>query len=160
MTLLFQEVGDQMVHMEVERPGSVFQISAVYAKCTRVGRCQLWEAIKAVAARSHGPWLVAGNFNIISNATERSGGAPPNPRNMVEFNKAVFNCGLSDMGFEGSQFIWTNGVVWQHLDRALSNGAWTKLLGCSKVMHLMRGRSDHAPLVIRCGEVNASASSF
>ena len=67
--------------------------------------------------------MVAGNFNIISNATERSGGDPSNFGNMDEFNEAVFSCGLADVRFEGVQFTWTNGVVWQRLDRALNNAA-------------------------------------
>ncbi|XP_071905811.1 uncharacterized protein [Coffea arabica] len=79
---------------------------------------------------------------------------------MEEFNDAVFNYGLLDAGFEGLQFTWTNGVVWQRLDRALHNGAWNELFRSSKVFHLLRGCSDHAPLLIRCGDVTAMASFF
>ena len=82
--------------------GSTFQCLAVYAKCTRVGRRQLWEAMEAVSTGYQGPWMVAGDFNIISNVNELSGGAPPNPQSMEEFNDAVFNCELSDVGFEGA----------------------------------------------------------
>lgn len=51
-------------------------------------------------------------------------------------------------------------MVWQCLDRALHNGAWNELFGSSNVFHLSRGRSDQAPLWIRCGDVTAMASSF
>ncbi|XP_071932995.1 uncharacterized protein [Coffea arabica] len=160
LVLHFHEFGDQLVHMEVGWSGFTFHFSAVYVKYTRVRRRHLWEAMEVVSAKCQGPWMVAGDLNIISNVNERSGGAPPNPRNMEDFNEAVFNCGLSDVGFEGSQFTWTNSVEWQHLDRALNNGAWNELFQCSKVFHLSRGHLDHAPLMIRCGDIKATASSF
>ena len=66
--------------------------------------------------------MVVGDFNVVSKVEERLGGAPSNPRNMEEFNEAVCQCNLSVVGFDGSPFTWTNGQVWQRLDRALVNG--------------------------------------
>ncbi|XP_071933804.1 uncharacterized protein [Coffea arabica] len=79
---------------------------------------------------------------------------------MEEFNEVMFNCALSNVDFDGAQFTWTNGTVWQRLDRALTNVAWNEVFGCSKVSHLSRGRSDHAPLLIQYGDVTATAPSF
>ena len=49
-------------------------MSAIYAKCTRVGRRDLWQAIEEVKGWLSGPWLVAGDFNVVSNTSEQSGG--------------------------------------------------------------------------------------
>ncbi|XP_027124325.1 uncharacterized protein [Coffea arabica] len=106
------------------------------------------------------PWLVAGDFNVISTVVEHSGGATPNNRNMDEFNEAVFKCNLPDIGFDGLLFTWTNGSLWQRLDRALVNEAWTNLFEVAKVSHMLRGRSDHAPLLIKCGSHRQHRSSF
>nr|XP_027096084.1 uncharacterized protein LOC113715980 [Coffea arabica] len=79
---------------------------------------------------------------------------------MEEFNEAIFSCGLADVGFDGPQFTWTNGTVWQRLDRAIANSAWMDTFDVTKVSHLVRGRSDHAPLLIKCGMHKAHSSSF
>ena len=79
--------------------------------------------MKEVKERFTGPWLVAGDFNVISNNNKRSGGAPPNEHNMEEFNEAISDSGLSEVSFDGPPSTWTNGRVWQRLDRALTNEA-------------------------------------
>ena len=82
LNLSLREMRAQLVHMEISGPGAIsFHILAVHAKCTRVGRSRLWEAMEAVK-RPNDPWLVAGDFNVITSASERSGDAPPNARNM------------------------------------------------------------------------------
>lgn len=52
-----------------------------------------------------------GDFNIVSSADERLGGALVNPTNMEEFNLSMFHCGLSTVDFVGSRFTWTNGSI-------------------------------------------------
>ena len=79
---------------------------------------------------------------------------------MEEFNEMIFNCGLVEVNFDGSAFTWTNGVLWQRLDRALTNAAWSDLFSTTIVSHLMRGRSDHAPLLIKSGYFSHRTSSF
>ncbi|XP_027082614.1 uncharacterized protein [Coffea arabica] len=140
--------------MEISWVGYSLQVSAVYAKCTRVGRRSLWQAMEDVRERFPGPWLMAGDFTVVSNASERFGGAPPNRRNMDDFNEAIFSCGLVD----GPLFSWTNGR--QCLDRAIANTAWMDTFDVTKVSHLVRGRSDHAPLFVKCGLHKAHSSSF
>lgn len=105
-------MGDQLVHMEVIGLGAtMLHFSAVYATCTRVGMRGLWDAMEAVKKQRE-PWLIAGDFNVITSISERLGGAPPNARNMKEFNDAIFNCGLFSICFDGQPFMWTNGVMW------------------------------------------------
>ncbi|XP_071920627.1 uncharacterized protein [Coffea arabica] len=151
MTLNFKELAEQLLHMHVTfSSGCSIQFSAVYARCTRVGRRDLWATMGALAGEVVGPWLLAGDFNVISSMEERAGGSPANERNMEEFNDSIGNCGLTEVPFDGSVFTWTNGRVWQRLDRALMNQDWAGGYEFSHVSHLCRGRSDHAPLLISC----------
>ena len=152
--------GEQLVHMEVGRLGFLFNFSAIYAKCTRVGRRELWGMMAMVHAQFSSPLMVAGDFNVIFKVDERSGGASPNPRNMEEFNEAIFQCNLSEVSFDGSLFTWTNREVWQRLDGALVNVDWSSLFICTKVSPLLRGRSDHALLLVKCGNSRNRGSSF
>lgn len=85
-----QVFGEQLVHLEVGWAGFTFYFSAIYAKCTRIGRCELWRMLDLVHTQFSGPWMVAGDFNVISKVDEMSGGAPLDPRNMEKFNEAIF----------------------------------------------------------------------
>ncbi|XP_071939022.1 uncharacterized protein [Coffea arabica] len=157
------EYAEQMLHAHVSfGSGASFWVSAIYAKCTRVGRRPLWEAMESVASSvSHNqPWVAAGDFNVIASAAEREGGAPANVRNIEEFNASMFKCGLSTIDFDGSRFTWTNGSVWQRLDRALGNRRWSEVYPLSRVSHMARGRSDYSPLLIRCAGYRATSSCF
>ncbi|XP_071900850.1 uncharacterized protein [Coffea arabica] len=127
------ERADQLVHVRAcFEFGASFAVSFVYAKCTRVARRPLWEALEGIGESMNQPWMAIGDFNVISSANERAGGSPPNLRNMEEFNSSMFRCGLSEMGFDGSQFTWTNGSMWQRLDRALINDKWLAAYPVSK----------------------------
>ena len=48
---------------------------------------------------------------------------------MDQFSTALVNCQLTDLGFTGSKYIWTNGrcdgnFVKERLDRAIANSEW------------------------------------
>lgn len=137
-----------------------FHVSAVYAKCTTMARRSLWGAMEDVKNSVNGPWMLVGDFNTIATVEERSGGSAPNARNMEVFNDAIARCGVFLLEFDGPAFTWTNGTLWQRLDRALVNEVWCDLFGLSKVSHLSRGRSDHTPLLVKCGSVALSGASF
>ncbi|XP_071902386.1 uncharacterized protein [Coffea arabica] len=161
LSLACVECAEQLVHVTTSFGSDVaIAVSFVYAKCTRVARRPLWEALEGIGEAMVLPWMAIGDFNVISSAEERSGGSPPNPRNMEEFNTSMFRCGLAAMDFDGPQFTWTNGSVWQRLDRALTNVKWALAYPISRVSHLTRGRSDHAPLMVKCAPRMGSPRSF
>lgn len=68
--------------------------------------------------------------------------------------------GLAPVDFDGQPYTWTNGSIWQRLDRVLTNSAWADLFDTTKVSHLVRGRSDHAPLLVKCGVTAPRKASF
>ncbi|XP_028058205.1 uncharacterized protein LOC114262062 [Camellia sinensis] len=62
-------------------------------------------------------------------------------------------CHLTDLGFSGPKFTWTNGRhglanIKERLDRALCNDQWHTLFPEAWVQHLPRVNSDHYPLLI------------
>ncbi|XP_027150340.1 uncharacterized protein LOC113750578 [Coffea eugenioides] len=116
--------------------------------------------MEGLAGEVQGPWLLAGDFNVITCIEERMGGAPANVTNMEEFNESIGKCGLAEVPFDGAVFTWTNGRMWQRLDRALMNREWADGYELSHVSHLARGRSDHAPLLICCQNGSPSKRAF
>ncbi|EPS65078.1 hypothetical protein M569_09701, partial [Genlisea aurea] len=64
------------------------------------------------------------------------------------------DCGLSDLGFIGFPYTWSNkrqqpATVRARLDRALSSDSWNILFPNATVRHLSFGGSDHSPILIQ-----------
>ncbi|XP_072953423.1 uncharacterized protein [Typha angustifolia] len=69
------------------------------------------------------------------------------------FAKFVEEAGVCDLGYEGVLFTWCNNQlgdnqVWVRLDIALANTDWVRKYPRSRVVHLDRSTSDHAPLLV------------
>ncbi|XP_071923231.1 uncharacterized protein [Coffea arabica] len=137
------------------KSGSVLYLSAVYAKCSRVGRLPLWKALEDLTMGMLDSWIVTGDFDMVLIAKERCEDSLVNVTNMEEVNSFMFTCGLSTVNFDGSLFTWTNGSIWQRLDRELVNSTWASAYALTKVFHLHRGRSDHSPLLIQVGKASS-----
>ncbi|KAL2247825.1 UNVERIFIED_CONTAM: hypothetical protein Sindi_2634800 [Sesamum indicum] len=80
---------------------------------------------------------------------------------MDDFNDMMFDTGLTDPGFEGEPFTWTNNRVWRRLDRVLYSKEWTESFNTTRVLHLPRRLSDHHLLLINAANVeDKKPSSF
>ncbi|XP_019237102.1 PREDICTED: uncharacterized protein LOC109217316 [Nicotiana attenuata] len=102
-------------------------MSFVYAKCSAMERLELWDHLYYIASDMKLPWLVGGDFNVILHEDEKIGGLALHLPEYVDFAFCVNSCGLFEQGYKGSPFTWWNG-------------------------RSMLTRSDHAPLLITCGE--------
>ncbi|KAI0504691.1 hypothetical protein KFK09_015644 [Dendrobium nobile] len=103
----------QVVHCNVNVCNVNCFASFVYAASNRIDRINLWDQIVNFGININGPWCIGGDFNIISNASERNGGCRPNIKAMEEFNAMINECNLQDIGFLGSPFTWNRGSLCQ-----------------------------------------------
>ncbi|KAL9670621.1 hypothetical protein QQ045_008175 [Rhodiola kirilowii] len=137
----------------VEGPNSIKLIcSFVYASLTRFARSLLWSTLLDKAPQYTGPWLVTGDFNVISSWVENKGGARGDLGAMFDFNDFQVQARLSDAGYTGTKYTWSNNrqgsaEIWLRL----INGAALATLPDLKVHHLARVASDHCPLLISIG---------
>lgn len=60
-------------------------ITAVYARCDRMERMELWDSLELLST-TNCPWLVGGNFNVITNEEEKLRGLEFDPVEAVDFN--------------------------------------------------------------------------
>ncbi|XP_047952605.1 uncharacterized protein LOC125198264 [Salvia hispanica] len=120
-------------------------------QCSREGRYDLWDKLRDISLETDGaPWLVGGDFNIFLLEEERRGSNVDRHAEMMDFADAVADCQLLDPGFDGPQFTWTRSGLWERLDRVLLGEHWTTVFASTRVTHLPRISSDHAPLLVRC----------
>lgn len=68
-----------------------------------------WKLLRQLGRKYNGPWLVLGDLNEILYSFEKKGGRLRSERKMSEFRQALEDCGLSDLGFNGSWFTWEKG---------------------------------------------------
>ncbi|KAI3473655.1 hypothetical protein Pfo_031429 [Paulownia fortunei] len=141
---------EQLLHIEISSKliASPILVTSVYAKCSTSDRKELWDELRKIADELDSkPWLVGGDFNVILDPHEKKGSSILNTTAMNDFGDMITNCGLIDAGFEGQCFTWTNKRVWERLDRILYSDAWLHTFQSTKVTHLLRTWSDHAPLL-------------
>ncbi|KAL0928380.1 hypothetical protein M5K25_000257 [Dendrobium thyrsiflorum] len=143
-------IGDftQVMHYNIELFNYQCCASFVYTATSRHTRQILWEQLSHFHTLCILPWFVGGDFNTISNPSERLGGASQIYQSMEDFNNVIMDCNLLDIGFSGDRFTWHRGHLWQRLDRVLFNDLWINSCESTNVFHLSRTLSDHSPLLI------------
>ncbi|KAG8475227.1 hypothetical protein CXB51_032054 [Gossypium anomalum] len=120
-------------------------VTFVYGSPNSQKRKQLWDALKHTVPMDETPWLAIGDFNVILDSREKRGDRVIGKRCAL-FSEFMDSMGLHDLGFSGPNFTWNRGGVFERLDRAICNDAWSLKFPLSKVLHLLKLKSDHRPL--------------
>lgn len=84
---------------------------------------------------------------------EKRGGMPQ-PRALLEgFRDAVIDCGLKDISFTCSEFIWERsrgkeGWIQERLDRGMATHEWKAMFSMAEIKVLHVSTFDHLPLFL------------
>ncbi|XP_022883141.1 uncharacterized protein LOC111399888 [Olea europaea var. sylvestris] len=140
----------QFLHIRVEDPrlARTIYLTPVYASCDATIRRDLWAGLHHISLDMDDPWLVGGDFNVITHDGERTGHNTRN-RGTTAFSDMMLDCGLEDAGFIGNRYTWTNGRVRKRLDRVLINSTAAAFCRQLTVRHLNRTSSDHSPFLLQ-----------
>ncbi|XP_062014092.1 uncharacterized protein LOC133730534 [Rosa rugosa] len=138
------------IDVEIGFPGVTggWRFTGIYGFSRHGDRVQTWDLLRTLAAQVNLPWLIAGDFNEILCAADKSGGPPRNAAMMTRFREALADCNQEDMGFVGSRFTWFNRFTKERLDRGCCTQDWCAIYPYSKVITLPPNRSDHNPIVV------------
>ncbi|XP_015159297.1 uncharacterized protein [Solanum tuberosum] len=133
--------------------GQELQVTIVYASTDRQTRIALWDDLHDIAANMSLPWVVGGNFNVITDEEEKYGGLPVQYNETEDFVHCINTCQLVDLGFKGSIYTWWNGrsdttCIFKRLDRCLGNQALQISFPNLEVEHLIIQGSDHYRLIL------------
>ncbi|XP_009772930.1 uncharacterized protein [Nicotiana sylvestris] len=106
------------------------------------------------------PWCVRGDFNIIMDPNEKLGGKPHRMYRTLEFQTCINNCGLIDIGYNGSNYTWCNNRrhgkrIWKRLDRIFVNDHWDQLFQRTSIRHLTRTEVVGNPMWILQSKLKA-----
>ncbi|XP_042942883.1 uncharacterized protein LOC122277065 [Carya illinoinensis] len=141
--------------------GTTWTLTGFYGHPKTEKRHESWSLLEALKPTTNSGWLCVGDFNEILHYGEKCGGPLRPIKQMEQFREAIDKCGLSDMGYSGSKFTWTNGrqglaFMKERLDRAFCNGKWLELYTDPKVLTLPSLSSDHNPIWIAMDQINAA----
>jgi hypothetical protein len=120
-----------------------------------------WSLLKHLKFCPPLPWCCAGDFNEILELAENDGLGPRCESQMAGFGKVLEECGLSDLGFVGPRFTWSNhqtgySFLQERLDRALGDREWCQLFPNVIVSVLEAICFDHNPILVAFKEYKES----
>ncbi|KAK3037266.1 hypothetical protein RJ639_029678 [Escallonia herrerae] len=138
----------------LDPPHSPWMLSAVYGPPHWCSKRQFWENMDLIGNSFSGPWICIGDFNAISNQSEKQGGRPVQNSSPGGLNGFINNNFLLDLGFSGNPFTWTNNRplsanIKERLDKAYANSQWRFLFPDAAIIHLLGKCSDHLPIVLK-----------
>ncbi|GMI92190.1 hypothetical protein HRI_002888300 [Hibiscus trionum] len=112
-----------------------------------------WNLLRQLNDCLNIPWLVIGDFNELIFSFEKMGGRVRSQRQMSDFQEALNDCALSDVGYQGRWFTWEKGKfeetnIRERLDRGVANNAWWSCHPHFILSHLAHSFSDHCPLLV------------
>ena len=134
-------------------PNSSWILSCIYGPPEKKNEAAFLDFLTAVGEDFVNPWLCIGDFNEIVEQSEKWGANPKREGQMDLFRSALEKCNLSDLGYSGAKFTWTNcqpdgNFIKVRLDRAVANTQWCGMFKDASVQVLPSRSSDHKPLFL------------
>jgi hypothetical protein len=120
---------------------------------------EFWNKMRFLKTQWDGSWICARDFNEVLVAKEHLGVTDRSEAQMVEFRERLDDCGLSDLGYSGPWFTWSNKQdgdrhIKVRLDRAVANNAFLELFEGCAVENIITTTSDHYVVHVLLNEVN------
>lgn len=114
-------------------------------------RQEVWNQLTEISDARQSPWFLTGDFNEITDNSEKSGGRERPESSFSAFRSFLSMCDLFDLKHSGNFLSW-RGKRHTHLvhcrrDRALANSAWSDLFPNGRSHYLKFDSSDHRPLL-------------
>ncbi|KAK3204262.1 hypothetical protein Dsin_018308 [Dipteronia sinensis] len=91
-----------------EEDNNCWSFTGFYGEPYQSQKSVSWAFLHRLRGMDRLPWLVVGYFNKIISSGEKSERLCKRSSAIEAFREVVDDCGLIDMGFQGSQFTWTN----------------------------------------------------
>lgn len=122
-------------------------------------QCVSWNLIRHLNSQHQIPWFIGGDFNEILRLSEKTGRRSHAQSQMDGFNEVLAECSLTDIGFQGYPYTWSNNreapsTIRCRLDLICANGAGLQMYSSPMVTHLPFGGLDHCPLLLRLTQSN------
>ena len=125
-------------------------LTAVYGPQRDADKISFLEELRDVRAACPGPWLLAGNFNMIYFSEDKNNDNI-NRAMMGRFRRFVNDLELKEIPLLGRRYTWPNerdSPTLVNLDRVLCTNDWDDLFPENLLQSQASEMSDHCPLVL------------
>lgn len=122
---------------------SLFNSTFIYGALEVPKRQEVWQLLEYISASRNGDaWFLAGDFNEITDNSEKSGGKERPESSFSHFRSFLSACDLLDIRHTGNFLSWRGQrhthLIHCRLDRAMANSEWYSMFP--------NGRSHYLPL--------------
>jgi len=127
-----------------------FTITNVYAPSDHRDSKVFLEDLDELRPQIHGPWILAGDFNLIRSASDKNSGNV-NHRLCTLFNDTLEKLGVVELPLLDRLYTWSNkrqNPTLARLDRVFVNPEQCSSFPNSTLTSLTRSTSDHTPLLV------------
>lgn len=141
------------VHVDNSSVLPLWRFTGFYGEPNASHRTNSWALLRTLSNHSSLPWLCGGDFNKILHNKEKSGSNTRTVSLINNFQNALSDCNLFDLGYSGHPFTWfksMNDTVFlkERLDRFVGSLSWSDLIPNYTVSNLTTSISDHSPICI------------
>lgn len=133
-----------------ELDGRNWWFTGVYGPQEDEEKIQFLQELRDVRALCTGPWLVAGDFNLIYQAADKNN-ANLDRAMMGRFRRFLDDMQVKEIPLLGRKFTWSNersAPTLVRLDRAFCCSDWDSIFSDSILQSLASVVSDHYPLIL------------
>ncbi|XP_062114238.1 uncharacterized protein LOC133825291 [Humulus lupulus] len=148
---------DQFLHICVKGINSskVFCVTFVYGRNTTESRIPLWSDLAGLSFPVK-PWVVAGDFNVVFEGTDRVGGHIISAVELEDARNWRALGLVDELRSTGSHFTWTNNqendnTIYSKLDRVFKNEEWLDLFPQAEALFNWDLLSDQCYCIIKMG---------
>jgi hypothetical protein len=133
----------------------------VYGPADHARTCEFLGELEVEVAACSLPLVVAGDFNLIRRAEDKSNGVVNWPR-VRRFNDVLAGLAPREICRAGARFTWTNNQatpIRSVLDRVFVSTSWETLFPLCTLTAITRIGSDHCPLILDNSDKGLKKSS-
>lgn len=127
-----------------------FAITSVYGPIGDLEKISFLNEIKTASQSIMVPWIILGDFNMIRNMEESTGGNR-NLGVMMEFNNTLSELNLMEVPLSGRTYTWSSkrpSPTFSRLDRVFLSVHWASAGASYNLVDLPGTASDHIPLLL------------
>jgi hypothetical protein len=130
--------------------GQAWWATWVYGPQGNEEKIQFMQELREIRTQCHGPWMIAGDFNLIFKAEDKNN-SNYNRAMMGRFRRLIDDLALKEIPLHGRKFTWSNqqeSPTLVKLDRVLCTVEWEDLFPNTLLQSAASFDSDHCPLLL------------
>lgn len=151
INIQINETSCNYIDTEITYKGTSFSSLFVYGAPEQSNRQGVWDSLSRLRADRDNPWILMGDFNEITDNSEKAGGRERPESTFNAFRSFLSSCDLFDLKHTGDFLSWRgqrhSHLVHCRLDRTLVNSSWSDLFPNGRAHYLPFEASDHRPLL-------------